>query len=135
MTLADLDGRTRASLYVRQAIASITEDLGGADRLSAAEQALVEQAALAGAMRTDVGVRWLAGESIDPSAFSTICNTERRALETVGLKRQPRDVTPSLHEYLAHKAAAKAADSISATAVPADAERASGHRSDSAGAS
>jgi len=37
--------------------------------------------------------------------YSRIVNSQRRLLETVGMKRIPRDVTPTLTEYLQHKAA------------------------------
>ena len=96
LTLSDLDGRTRASQHVRQAIAAISEDLGGVDRLSAAEHALVTRAALLGAMCTDVGVRWLSGEPIDPTMFVTLANAERSALEVVGLEARAAgcDVEP-----------------------------------------
>ena len=37
--------------------------------------------------------------------YQRTSNTLRRLLESLGLKRQPRDVTPRLGEYLAGKAA------------------------------
>jgi hypothetical protein len=36
--------------------------------------------------------------------YCTLVNAQRRLLETVGLKRVARDVTPSLQEYLAMEA-------------------------------
>jgi hypothetical protein len=47
---------------------------------------------------------WLAGKPIDAAQYTTLTNLFRRLLETVGLKRVARDVTPSLEQYLASEA-------------------------------
>jgi hypothetical protein len=101
LTLADLDGRTRAAQQVHATINAIEADLGGAEQLAAGERQIVRRAALAGAMCEDLGARWLLGEPIDPAVFATLSNAERRLLETVGLKRRPKNVTPDLRDYLA----------------------------------
>jgi hypothetical protein len=50
--------------------------------------------------------RWLSGEEIDPTIYCTLANAQKRLLELVGLRRLPRDVTPSLTDYLrSHNAA------------------------------
>jgi hypothetical protein len=36
--------------------------------------------------------------------YQRAVNTLRRVLETLGLQRRPRDITPSLPQYLAHRA-------------------------------
>jgi hypothetical protein len=51
----------------------------------------------------------LLGEPVDPALYATLSNAERRLLETVGLKRRSRDVTPDLREYLASRHAKPAA--------------------------
>jgi hypothetical protein len=109
LTLADLDGRTRAFQAVTKVIAAIESDLGGSEHLSVAEQQIITRAALTGAMLEDMGVRWLSGETVDPGLYATLSNAERRSLEAVGLRRRPRDVTPkSMREYAASKAASPA---------------------------
>ncbi|MDR3461710.1 MAG: hypothetical protein P4L76_05270 [Beijerinckiaceae bacterium] len=50
------------------------------------------------------------GEEIDLDAYSRIAGNLRRMLETLGIERRKRDVTPSLSEYLAMKAQTGAAD-------------------------
>lgn len=100
LCLADLDGRTRAAQLVSKMIDAITADLGGNDNLTAGEQLLVRNIALTAAMSEDLAARWLTGELIDPATFCTLGNAERRLLETLGLKRRARDVTPSLHDYV-----------------------------------
>lgn len=103
-SLADLDGRTLAARTAKALIAELETDMGGADRLSAGERALIHRAALAGAMADDMEAAWLSGRSMDVAAYTTLVNVQRRLLTTVGLKRQARDVTPDLDEYLAGKA-------------------------------
>ena len=58
-------------------------------------------------MLTDAESRWIEGGPIDTTAYCTVVNAQRRVLETIGLKRVPRDVTPSLESYLAAKATAR----------------------------
>jgi hypothetical protein len=100
MTLESLDRRTGAYKLTRAIIEQITSDLGGSDRISAGEGQLVQRAAVLGAMAADIEARWIAGSPIDPLCLATIANAQRRLLETIGLKRQARDVTPSLHSYM-----------------------------------
>jgi len=50
--------------------------------------------------------RWLSGEEIDPVLYCTLANAQKRLLESVGLRRVPRDVTPSLTDYLRSRDAA-----------------------------
>jgi hypothetical protein len=114
LTLGDLDGRTRAAQVVKQTISAIVSDLGGEQNISTAEQQLIESAAVTGAMCESLATRWLLGEAVDPSQYATLSNAQRRLLETVGLRRVQRDITPDLPTYLASRAA-KAAESPSNT--------------------
>jgi hypothetical protein len=103
LSLEDLDRRTRAYQKTAELIDRVEADLGGAERLSTAEQQIIRRAALTGAVLEDLGTRWLNGEPIDCGLFATLSNSERRLYESVGLRRQPRDVTPTLPQYLARK--------------------------------
>jgi hypothetical protein len=114
LTIGDLDGRTRAAQMVSKTISAIASDLGGNEHLSTGEHQIIKRAALTGAMLEDMAARWLLGEPVDPALYATLSNAERRLLETVGLKRVARDVTPSLRDYLTSKAA-KPAESPSDT--------------------
>ena len=105
LCLADLDGRTRSAQLVGRTIDALVADLGGDDALSAAEHLIVRRAAIAGAMSEDLAARWLTGDPVDPAIFATLANVERRQLETVGIKRRARNVTPSLTDYLAQRRA------------------------------
>jgi hypothetical protein len=98
-SLEDLDGRTTAARRTRDLVAGLESDLGGADRLTTGMRELVKRIAIAGAVAEDIEVRWLDGGRIDVSEYSTLINTQRRLLATIGLERRPHDVTPTLEAY------------------------------------
>jgi hypothetical protein len=102
LTLDGLDQRTRAFQAVNKTIGAIEADLGGSDHLSYAERSLVQRCAILSAMLGDAEAAYLTGQAIDPANYCTLVNAFRRTLETVGLKRVARDVTPSVAEYVAH---------------------------------
>jgi hypothetical protein len=90
LTLDSIDRRCRASRRVRDLIAALEAEAGGADTLSASDRQLIQRAAITGAVLEDLEARMLAGdESVDPLILATLGNTQRRALEAVGLKRAP----------------------------------------------
>lgn len=104
MSLAALDGRTLAAKAIKSLVGALEEDLGGADRLSAAEREIVQRVALASAMLQHMEATWLAGSGIDTGAYTTLANTQSRLLKLIGLERRPRDVTPDLARYIAARA-------------------------------
>lgn len=104
LSLADLDQRTRSAQMVSQSIAAIESDLGS--NLSAAEQAIVRRAAIAGAMCESLAAAWLTGDpTVDPTTFATLANLERRQLEAVGISRRARDVVQTPAQWAAGRAA------------------------------
>src|SRR5262245_42592385 len=103
LSLADMDGRTLAAKNAKALIASLEDDLGGADRLSAAERELVQRAALASAVLQDMEANWLSGRGLDVTAYTTLANTQSRLLKLLGLQRRPKDVTPDLSKYIAER--------------------------------
>src|ERR1044072_9304617 len=57
-TLADLDGRTHASIQARRLVAELEADLGGANNISTAERELVKRCAILGAIIESHEVDW-----------------------------------------------------------------------------
>ena len=102
-TLDQLDGRTIAAKQAREVISSIEADLGGRESISTARRALIENAAILGAVVQDMGAKWMSGEQIDLNLYSTLSNTRRRLLESIGIDFQAKDVTPTLSQYLEAK--------------------------------
>jgi hypothetical protein len=102
LTLDAIDGRTSAARAARDMMADIESDLGGRDQLSTAELQLIQRAAITGAIIEDMEAAWLAGGQIDVQTYLALGNAQRRHLETIGLKRAPRDIT-TLGEILKGK--------------------------------
>ena len=104
-SFSDLDGRSTSARMAKQLRAAIANDLGGQDALSTMQQALVNNAALLGAMLEDIGAKFLAGEKADTAEFATLANSQRRLLADLGLHRKAKDITPDLKTYIRGKAA------------------------------
>jgi hypothetical protein len=75
-------------------------DLGGSDTLSQAQLSLCRRAATIEIELEAAEGRLSMGEPIDLDLFTRATGHLRRLLETLGIERRPRDVTPSLQEYL-----------------------------------
>ncbi len=92
---------------LRDLITDHVSDLGGKDALSAAEMALVRRAAMLTLQLELMESRWnenegeAAPKSLD--TYQRVVGALRRTLESLGLQRRPRDVTPSLEQYAARQ--------------------------------
>src|SRR2546427_503799 len=100
-TLDDIDGRTLAARRASSLVAAIEADVG--TDLSAAEHQLAQRAGVLGAFLEDAEARWISGQPFDLGLYVTGLNAQRRVLEVLGIKRQARDVTPSLEDYTASR--------------------------------
>lgn len=103
VTMASLDGRTRAARTVRDLVASIETDLGGTDEVSAMQAQLVRRAAVLGALLESQEAGWAAGGGIDATEYLPALNAQRRVLHTLGLARKARKIPQDLRAYLASK--------------------------------
>src|SRR5262249_25577735 len=97
-TLAELDHRTAAARRGRGGISALESDLGGRESISAARQALIENAAVLGAVIEEMGAAWLSGQPVDLVLYSTLSNTRKRLLESVGLDFVAKDITASIDQ-------------------------------------
>ena len=80
-------------------------DLGGSTNVSAGELSIVRRVAVITAELENLERKFaLAGNAAaeDLQLYLTGSNNLRRLLEAIGLKRRPRDVTPSVAEYVEH---------------------------------
>jgi hypothetical protein len=79
----------------------LTEDLGGGDFLSTAEKVLIQRCAMLAVECERMEREALSGRvPLDATAYSTMTGQLTRTLNTIGTKRVPRDVTPTLQTYL-----------------------------------
>ena len=101
ITLADLDGRTRAARNARDIAAAMTADLGGEQDLTEAQRQLIQRAATLGALIEDFEAHFLAGEQLEglPKYLSAI-TTQRHVLSLLGLERRAHDATPDIQKFL-----------------------------------
>jgi hypothetical protein len=85
----------------------LLNDQGGPDVCSEAEKAIVRRSATLIVALERLEEKFAeAEEGGSPNQldqYQRLSNTLRRLLESVGLKRRPRDITPDLQSYLASK--------------------------------
>lgn len=96
----ELDGRTRAAKMFEQVEVSVIEDLGGDDNISAVQRHLISAFAGMAVCLEDLNVRIMLGEQVDLNAFATCSSTLIRIANRIGVRRVPRDVSPSLADLL-----------------------------------
>jgi hypothetical protein len=75
-------------------------DLGGRSNISEAQCALCKRAAALECELEQLEGRMSLGEQVDLDKFGRAASHLRRILEVLGLRRQARDVTPSLADIL-----------------------------------
>jgi hypothetical protein len=108
--LPGVDGRSTWVRRLRDLISLHLSDLGGDDAVSEAERSIIRRAAtLTVELERLELIFALAGqaqpEQID--LYQRTANSLRRLLESIGIKRVPRDVTPSLADIAAEIEAGK----------------------------
>jgi hypothetical protein len=112
-----LDGRTRHAKRLRSLIVGLAADLG--HQPSTAEQALIEQAASLIVQREAMEAAMTAGEPVNAAEITKVSGAVTRCLATLRAKTGKRAVPGPNHlsEYLARKAAEKAASAAGGDAA------------------
>ena len=98
IVLEGVDGRTTTARRFREIVAQVSADIGG-DPTEAQRQLVARAGTLAiwcEARETELAN----GAEFNAAEYSTVSNSLRRLLADLGLKRQARDVTVSLAQYL-----------------------------------
>ena len=78
----------------------MVNDLGGSETLSAGQQQLVKRCAMISVACELMEKEAISGQPLNAIAYGTLTGHLTRTLNALGLKREPIDVTPALHEYL-----------------------------------
>ena len=102
--VAGCDGRSAQARRYRDLMAEMISDLGGPDGLSEGQRQLVRRAAGLSVQAEAVEAAIIGGEDIDLGQYVTASNCLRRVLESLGLRRVAKDVTPDLASYLRARA-------------------------------
>lgn len=103
-----IDGRSASSRRFRDVLGAIVGDLGGSDRLSEAQRQLARRVALMSIQCEAMEERSIAGQEIDIDLYGTLTDRIGRAAQRIGLRRVPRNITPSpLEAHFARPATSK----------------------------
>ena len=120
--LADLDHRGAWARRLRDLISLHLSDLGGEDHVSESEKVLVRRCSML-TLQLELMEQNFAknegGEATAPQieAYQRCTNTLRRTLESLGLQRRQRDITPTI-EDIAREIAEEDEAARNAEAVP-----------------
>ena len=89
-------------------------DLGGRENLTEAQQQLIRRCAMLSAQCELMEAQAVEGQHLNALAYGQLTGHLVRALNVLGLKREPIDVTPALHQYLDTLAPAEPQDFVAA---------------------
>ena len=102
--LPEIDARSAWMRRLRDLIAEHTSDLGGDDLVSESERRLIRRAAMLCIQCEMLDAKFASeggqASQNDLECYQRVTNTLRRCLESLGLSRRSKDVTPTLAEYL-----------------------------------
>jgi hypothetical protein len=114
----DLDRRSLEFKRYEEVRSAVIRDLGGEDVVSTAEAQITDKAAFIAMKLEQMQIAALSGETIDLQRYGELTDRLRRLLESVGLSRRAKDITPSLAEY-ATEVRRRAQDAPNADQEPA----------------
>jgi hypothetical protein len=101
--LPGIDGRSAWVRRCKDVIREHLSDLGGAANTSAAQRSIFRRASVLTVELERLEAKFAtAGEASadDIDVYARVASNMRRLLEAVGLKRVPRDITPTLSDVL-----------------------------------
>lgn len=101
--LAGVDGRSLWARRFRDLLTLHIADLGGEDAITEAERAILRRAAALMTELERLEAQFANAEGADADSldlYSRTAGNLRRLLESVGLQRRPKNVTPDLHDYI-----------------------------------
>jgi hypothetical protein len=100
--LPTVDGRCLWARRFRDLLSLHLSDLGGEDNCSEGEKALVRRAACLIVELEQLEDLFAAGDATPKrlELYQRLTNTLRRCLESLGLKRRAKDITPTLGQIL-----------------------------------
>jgi hypothetical protein len=102
--LPEIDARSAWMRRLRDLISLHVADLGGEALITEGERRLIRLAAMLCIQCEMLDAKFASeggqASQNDLECYQRVTNTLRRTLETLGLERRSRDVTPTLKEYL-----------------------------------
>jgi hypothetical protein len=105
------DGNSAWTRRFKDLIQVHLADLGGRDAVSEAEFSLIKRASAIETELEQMEGKLSLSQAVDLNNYQRLSNTLRRLLESVGLQRRPRDITPrSMRDRLLLDGKAEAAE-------------------------
>lgn len=106
---AGIDQRSGPARRFKELVTNVAADLSPAnvDALSEIQRQLIRRHASLCVLAEMTEAKLVLGEEVDVQAFVTAINAQNRLAGTLGITRAALDVTPSLAEYLAARAASE----------------------------
>jgi hypothetical protein len=98
--LPDVDGRGVIARRYRDIMSAIVIDQGGSDRISEARLQLIRRFSAAAVLAETMESKLANGEQIDINEHATLSSTLVRLAQRIGIDRVPKDISPTLSEYL-----------------------------------
>ena len=92
--------RQRVGEQVPDGGRTLAFDLGGRENLTEAQQQLIRRCAMISAECERLESQAVEGQPLNALAYGQLTGHLVRALNVLGIKRELRDVTPALHQYL-----------------------------------
>ena len=100
MTLDDLDGRTKARQRAEELREHLISERGGAGQIDTMRMAHIDTWTVMTAIIEDQLTRYMRGDpTVEMTSVATQVNARRREGEVIG-EPEPRDVTPTIAEYV-----------------------------------
>jgi hypothetical protein len=100
--LPGVDGRSAIARRTRDIFDQLCADLGGFDLLSEAQTQLCRRAAMISIRCEEMEAESVAGQRMDLELYGKLTDRLGRVLQRLGIERTPRDVTPSVKDYVEH---------------------------------
>jgi hypothetical protein len=107
--LPDVDGRSIVARRYRDIMSAILVDQGGAGRCSESRIQLIRRFSASAVLAEMMEARLANGEAIDISEHALLCSSLVRLASKIGINHVPRDITPSVADYVASINAREAA--------------------------
>jgi hypothetical protein len=98
--LPNVDGRGLIARRFREIAGAILTDQGGHERCSESRKQLIRRFSAACVMAEQLEARLANGESINVQDHAQLCSTLVRITQRIGINRVPKNVTPTLADYL-----------------------------------
>ena len=98
--LDGIDLRTPLGRRYRDIFHAILADQAGASECSESKQQLIRRFAAASCLAEQLESRLVNGEQIDITEHAALSSTLVRLAARIGIDRRPRDITPSVADYI-----------------------------------